>query len=199
MVDASIVYNHVMNLNLSNLTLPPDDKVGAFDKLIKCSDMLRMQVCQVMESEHQDKLKWTEKMKETFGDTLDGKATAMQVNEALKTAVSSATLRGDQHEIQAATATLEARSISNIVRIISDNEKKHGLELAVSLGKLATKHITDITNSLTIIEKFLEQSTKKVENDLVHLQGNEAVLELETIRNDIQNDLDLVELAFKSF
>ncbi|KWX72152.1 hypothetical protein AMQ84_26070 [Paenibacillus riograndensis] len=199
MVDASIVYSHVINLNLSNLTLPPDDKVGAFDKLIKCSDMLRMQVCQVMESEHQDKLKWTEKMKETFGDTLDGKATAIQVNEALKTAVSSATLRGDQHEIQAATATLEARSISNIVRIISDNEKKHGLELAVSLGKLAIKHITDITNSLTIIEKFLEQSTKKVENDLVHLQGNEAVLELETIRNDIQKDLDLVELAFKSF
>lgn len=123
MVDASIVYNHVLNLDLSNLTLPPDDKIGAFDKLIKCSDMLQKQVCQVLEAEHLDKLKWTERMKETFGDTLDGKVTALQVNQAIKTAISSATLRGDQHEIQAATAILEARSISNLVRVISDNEK----------------------------------------------------------------------------
>ncbi|MNC73470.1 hypothetical protein D3C75_1246770 [compost metagenome] len=85
------------------------------------------------------------------------------------------------------------------MRVISDNEKKQGLELAVSLGKLPTKHITDVTNSLTVIERFLENSTKKVESDLMQLQGDDAIQEIETIRNDIQKDLALVELAFKSF
>lgn len=192
LIDASKIFDTVSSLELDNLTPPPEDRVSAFDKLAKCSELLQKSVINSIEAEKREKEEWVKWINQILGEEFDGKAVAEQVKAAHKSAISSASLRGDSTKILPAATVLTSLPIKRIIKQIKSISGKTPLEAAIVLGRLEVAQMLEIEESVKIVESFLDLSTAKIESDLVDLQSNEAVKELEQVKTEIDEQLNLM-------
>ncbi|RNB92517.1 hypothetical protein EDM56_02140 [Brevibacillus fluminis] len=197
-IDSSKIINQLATLSLENLTTPPTDRVNAFDRLVRCSELLQKSLLKAIETEHQDKKEWVVRIREVLGDKFNGKKVANQVKQAYKSAISTASLRGEGPKIEAAITGLESRPIDQFVKKLNAMEGNTPLELVIGLGQLPVAQMTEVENHVKILEKFLDESTSKIERDLNELQNNEAVMELEKVKVEINDHLKLITACFDS-
>lgn len=198
-IDASAVMKRLTHFELDQLTNPPEDRISAFDKLVKCADWIQNDVLNAIESEREDKLEWAQKMKSFIGEDLETKEVVKLIKKALERAVSSASLREDTIKISTAANRLEKFPIKSCIKIIERLATKSPLEAALELGKLPVDQIAELEESIGILDKFLDQSTQKVERDLKDLQTNEAVQNLEKIKGEIDSQFKLITEGLRSF
>ncbi|MCW3795385.1 protein DpdH [Paenibacillus sp. LS1] len=198
-IDASMVMKRLKNLELGQLTDPPDDRISAFDKLIKCAQLIQNDLLIAIESERKDKVEWAQKMKCFIGEDLETREVAKLIKKALEGSLTSASLRDDKNKISTAANRLEKFPIKSCIKSIERLETKSLLDAAVELGRLPVDQIAELEESVNILDKFLDQSTQKVERDLRDLQTNEAVQNLEKIKVEIDSQFNLITECLRSF
>ncbi|WP_438447072.1 protein DpdH [Gorillibacterium sp. sgz5001074] len=198
LIDASKVVGQLSIMQLDHLIPTPEDKINTFDKLNRSADLLNKGLLKAIEAERQDKELWVKMVKQSLGDKIDVKCATNNLKKAYQASASSATLRDDPSKIQSSIAILESRPIADIVRRIESVIDKSPLETLVELGNLPINHITEIEDSIKVLTSFLENSTEKIEKDLSVLQQNEAVQQLEQVKSDINDQLNMIIQGLQS-
>ncbi|MFF1538418.1 hypothetical protein, partial [[Kitasatospora] papulosa] len=169
-IDASAVMKQLTHFELNQLTVPPEDRISAFDKLVRCAVGIQNDVLNAIESERTDKMEWAQKMKALIGEDLETKEVVKLIKKALESAVSSASLREDTIKITTAANLLEKFPIKSCIKSIERLETKSPLETALELGKLPVDQMAELEEKIGVLDKFLDQSTHKIARDLRDLQ-----------------------------
>lgn len=197
-IDSSEIFKRLNHFELDQLTDPPEDRINAFDKLIKCTELIQKDVFRALETELTDKLEWVRTVKTYIGEDLETKELTRIVKRALESAVSSASLREDATKISTAATRIERFPLKSTIKSIERLDMNNPFEVAVELGKLPVDQMSDIEQSIGILDQFLNLSTQKVTKDLSDLQSTEAVKNLEKIKDEIENQFNLIKDGISS-
>ncbi|MEH7386753.1 protein DpdH [Bacillus sp. JJ1521] len=171
------------------------ETISEFSKLVKTYRHMRETFESVIEEELTEKRQWLAEMEAAFGQDLNIKEALVDLRKAMESAGEDGSLRGvrDRDGLSKLANEIEVLPLIELGDCIKEIlQESNTIKKAEMLGNLDTESMFKVKSFVESTSRFLQESLRSVEKDIIDLEQDQKTKGLATVTEDIKSQFDLL-------